>query len=187
MVPAYKGGRFCFLHVATLCKKNSIALFIGWVGFSSKIRKRHLGFHKICGRIYVICFLITAITSILVSYHAMGGWVSQAGFMAVGIIAAVATYQGFVAIKNKNIALHMVWMRYSYACCLASVSLRILTPTFYMFLADEILIYRLAAWLAWLPNLAIAYIISSKKEPNLLVFFLKNKFLRLQANIKSSN
>jgi uncharacterized membrane protein len=132
---------------------GGIALLIGWVGFIDKIRVRYLNFHRIAGRIYVFCFLITALTSILVSYHAFGGLISQLGFITVGIIAVFTTLKGFSAILNNEITEHRAWMRYSYACCLASVTLRLWNPILGLFLSDFMLIYQIVAWLSWVPNL----------------------------------
>jgi uncharacterized membrane protein len=129
------------------------ALLFGWVGFIDKIRAKYLTFHKIAGRIYVFCFFITALTSLLVSFHAYGGLISQLGFMSVGIIAVFTTFMGFSAILNRDIKAHQCWMRYSYACCLASVTLRIWLPLLGVILQNELLTYRIVAWLSWVPNL----------------------------------
>jgi uncharacterized membrane protein len=148
-----------YVHVVL----GGIALLIGWVGFIDKIRAKYITFHRIAGRIYVFCFLITALTSILVSYHAYGGIVSQLGFMSVGIIAAFTTLKGFSAIMNKDIVEHRAWMRYSYACCLASVTLRLWNPILGLFIEDFLLIYRVVSWLSWVPNLLFVKIYLNKK------------------------
>jgi uncharacterized membrane protein len=142
---------------------GGIALLIGWVGFNDKIRTKYITFHRIAGRIYVFCFLITALTSILVSYHAYGGIVSQLGFMSVGIIAAFTTLKGFSAIMNREIVEHRAWMRYSYACCLASVTLRLWNPILGLFIEDFLLIYRVVSWLSWIPNLLFVKLYLNKK------------------------
>jgi uncharacterized membrane protein len=142
---------------------GGIALLIGWVGFIDKIRVKYLTFHRIAGRIYVFCFLITALTSILVSYHAYGGLVSQLGFMSVGIIAVFTTTKGFSAILNKEIVKHRAWMRYSYACCLASVTLRLWNPLLSLIFDDFLTYYRIVAWLSWVPNLLFVKFYLNKK------------------------
>jgi uncharacterized membrane protein len=148
-----------YVHVVL----GGIALMIGWVGFIDKIREKYPTFHKISGRIYVFCFLITGLTSILVSYHAHGGLVSQLGFMSVGIIAVFTTLKGFSAILNKEIVEHRAWMRYSYACCLASVTLRLWIPILGFFFEDFLTLYRIVAWLSWVPNLLFVKFYLNKK------------------------
>jgi hypothetical protein len=142
---------------------GGIALLIGWVGFIDKIRTKYLTFHKIAGRIYVFCFLITGLTSILVSYHAEGGLVSQSGFMGIGIMAVFTTLKGFSAIVNKEIVAHQAWMRYSYACCLASVTLRLWNIVLGPVIHDFILSYQIVAWLSWIPNLLFVKFYLNKK------------------------
>ena len=138
-----------FIHVYI----GGIALGIGWLNFVDKLRRNYLQLHRIVGRIYVLTFLITAITSLVVSYHAYGGIVSQVGFILVGIVAIFSTLMGFAAIVNGNVKSHQMWMRYSYACCLASVTLRIWSPILSLIIADELVLYRIVAWLSWVPNL----------------------------------
>ncbi len=147
-----------YIHVIL----GGIALGLGWIGFVDKIRAKFLGFHRIAGRIYVFCFLITAITSVLVSYNSYGGLVSQVGFMSVGIIAIFTTLMGFSAILKKEIKQHQAWMRYSYACCLASVMLRIWSPGLSLFISNDILVYQIVAWLSWVPNLLYVKFVLNK-------------------------
>jgi uncharacterized membrane protein len=138
-----------YIHVIL----GGIALLIGWVGFIDRIRHKYIKFHRLAGKIYVICFLITAIISVLVSYNSYGGLISQIGFMSVGIIAIFTTVKGFIAIRKRDISEHQAYMRYSYACCLASVTLRLWSPILSIFIKDGLLIYQIVAWLSWLPNL----------------------------------
>lgn len=149
-----------YIHVIL----GGIALLIGWVGFVDKIRNKYLNFHKIAGRIYVICFLITALTSIVVSYNAFGGFVSQLGFMTVGVIAVFTTVNGYLAIRKREINEHRAWMRYSYACCLASVTLRIWMPLLGTILQDDLLTYKIVAWLSWVPNLLYVKLFLNKRQ-----------------------
>jgi len=149
-----------YIHVIL----GGIALLIGWVGFVDKIRKKYLKFHRMSGKAYVVCFSITAFTSILVSYNAYGGIVSQLGFMSVGIIALFTTIKGFITIRNKQIIAHQTWMRYSFACCLSTITLRIWSPILSVISQDEILTYQIVSWLSWIPNLVVAYWISSQKK-----------------------
>lgn len=138
-----------YIHIVL----GGIALLIGWVGFIEKIRLKYRRFHRITGRIYVICFLITAISSVGVSFNASGGWVSKSGFIMVGLIAIYTTFKGFVAIINGQIALHRIWMQFSYACCLASVTLRLWNIMFGLLSIDFYTSYSIVAWLSWVPNL----------------------------------
>ena len=138
-----------FVHVFI----GSIALGIGWLGFVEKVRTKYIFIHKIIGRIYVFSFLITAVCSLPVSLNAYGGLISQIGFTSISLLAIITTAMGFISIINNKIDAHMKWMHYSYACCLATVTLRIWSPILSLIVHDEIVLYNLVSWLSWLPNL----------------------------------
>lgn len=55
-------------------------------------------------------------------------------------------------------------MIYSYACCLAAVSLRIWQPLLTVSLDSFDLSYPISAWASWLLNLGIAYLIVRRNE-----------------------
>ena len=57
-------------------------------------------------------------------------------------------------------------MIYSYAACFAAVTLRIWLPILTSILGEFLSAYRIVAWLCWVPNLIVAYIISNTKKPS---------------------
>ena len=141
---------------------GGMALATGWLGFLPKIRARYPLIHKISGRIYVLCFLITAITSIPAGLYAQGGWFSKTGFVSVALLSIITTSSGFMAIINKNVKSHRKWMAYSYACCFAAVSLRLWIPILYLIIQDRVLVYNFVAWFSWLPNLLFVRLFIAK-------------------------
>jgi uncharacterized membrane protein len=153
-----------YVHVGL----GGVALIIGWTGFSERIRKKYISLHRLFGKVYVVCFSITAFLSIIVSYYADGGIISQLGFTMVGCIALFTTIKAYLAIRNKQIQNHQEWMRYSYACCLASVTLRLWLGVFYVFLfPGSIVAYQITSWLAWIPNLVIAFYLNNLDQRKL--------------------
>jgi hypothetical protein len=57
-------------------------------------------------------------------------------------------------------------MIYSYAACLAAVTLRIYLPLFTFLFHDFNKAYSLVAWLCWIPNIIVAhYIIKKIQKP----------------------
>jgi len=141
-----------YLHITS----GSIALLVGWVQFSKNMRKNHLLWHRAIGKLYVVCALICGFTGIFVGFYAYGGIIAQAGFVSVGVIYFYTTLMAFIYIKNKNIAGHQTMMIYSYAACLAAVTLRLYGPLLTVGLGDYTTAYRIVAWLSWVPNLLIA-------------------------------
>lgn len=141
---------------------GGLALLVGWVQFSKKVRQRHLQFHKNIGKLYVITVLLSAISGIYIGYFATGGWITKTGFMTLGVIWFFTTLKGYTAIRNKNIEVHQKMMIYSYAACFAAVTLRIWLPILTAVYGEFLPAYRIVAWLCWVPNLLIAYFIIKK-------------------------
>ena len=138
---------------------GGLALLIGWLQFSSKLRKRRINIHRTIGKIYVIAVLISGSCALYIAIHATGGMISILGFFSLGVVWLSTTILGFKAIKNRNIALHQKFMIYSYAACFAAVTLRIWLPTLTSIMGEFIGAYRIVAWLCWVPNIMVAYFI----------------------------
>jgi hypothetical protein len=148
-----------YIHIVL----GAVALLIGWIGFSVKIRARNIGLHKKMGKLYVISVLLSAIAGIYIAVFATGGIVTSVGFICLGILWFYTTLMAFIHIKNKNIVSHQKLMIYSYALCFAAVTLRLWMPLMIFMCQDFITGYIIAAWLCWVPNLIVAYFISKNK------------------------
>jgi uncharacterized membrane protein len=118
----------------TLC--GVLALLAGPMQFSSRIRKRHLQFHRVLGRIYVMCVFIGALSGIALSAGRPGmpGTCVQAGAWVVCTTAALIT------ARNRQIARHRQWMVRSYAVTFTFVSSRVLNlwPPYWSHLGDTL-------------------------------------------------
>jgi hypothetical protein len=55
-------------------------------------------------------------------------------------------------------------MIYSYAACLAAVTLRLWLPVLSMTFQHFVTAYTIVAWLCWVPNIIVASIIASRIE-----------------------
>ena len=142
---------------------GGIALLVGWLQFSKKIRNKYLDVHRKIGIVYVISVLISGICGFYIGIHATGGLVSQSGFVSLAIVWLATTIMGFRAAKRKDISLHEKMMIFSYAACFAAVTLRLWLPLLVTaFNGDFIPAYRIVAWLCWVPNMALAYFIVNK-------------------------
>jgi uncharacterized membrane protein len=116
----------------TLC--GVIALLAGPVQFSSRLRRRHLKFHRALGRIYVISVYVGALTGIALSLGRPGlpGTCMQAAAWVVCTTAA------WITARNRQIAQHRQWMIRSYAVTFTFVSTRVLNlwPRYWSHLGD---------------------------------------------------
>jgi uncharacterized membrane protein len=116
----------------TLC--GVIALMAGPIQFSSRLRQRHLTFHRILGRIYVISVFIGAATGVALA-------AGRPGFPGTSMQAAawvVCTTAAFLTARNRQILQHRQWMARSYAVTFTFVSSRVLNlwPRYWSHLGD---------------------------------------------------
>ena len=144
---------------------GGLALLIGWLQFSPKLRKTNIKLHRIIGKTYVISVLISGTCGVYIGFYATGGIVCILGFIFLGIVWLATTILGFNAIRNGNIKKHKNLMIYSYAACFAAVTLRIWLPILEILIGNFIYAYRIVAWLAWVPNIIVAYYIVNKGKP----------------------
>ena len=146
---------------------GGIALLIGWLQFSVKLRLRNVKFHRVIGIIYALSSILSAMAGLYIALYATGGIVAKAGFIGLGIVWLITTLQAYRVILKKEIRQHEVLMIYSYAACLAAVTLRIWLPILTIVLNDFIPAYRIVAWLCWVPNLIVAFLITRKLNNSL--------------------
>jgi uncharacterized membrane protein len=111
-----------------------IALLAGPIQFSSRFRERHLKFHRVLGRIYVISVFIGAFTGIALASGRPGlpGTSMQAAAWIVCTTAALIT------ARNRQIVQHRQWMARSYAVTFTFISSRVLNlwPRYWSHLGD---------------------------------------------------
>lgn len=113
---------------------GTLALLIGPINFSSRIRQRHLQLHCILGRIYVISVFVGSFTGIALA-------AGRPGLPGTSMQAAawmVCTTAAFITARNRHIAQHRQWMARSYAVTFTFVSSRVLNlwPRYWSHLGD---------------------------------------------------
>jgi uncharacterized membrane protein len=116
----------------TLC--GIIALLAGPIQFSSRLRQRHLKFHRVLGRIYVISVFIGAATGVALAS-------GRPGFPGTSMQAAawvICTTAALITARNRQIIHHRQWMARSYAVTFTFVSSRVLNlwPRYWSHLGD---------------------------------------------------
>ncbi|MGB5436448.1 MAG: DUF2306 domain-containing protein [Maribacter sp.] len=142
---------------------GGLALLIGWLQFSEKIRRSHPKRHRLVGKIYIISVFISGICALYIGGYATGGMIASLGFISLGIIWLFTTGMAYNAARKKDFSLHKGFMIYSYAACFAAVTLRIWLPILNLVFDDFIVAYRIVAWLCWVPNIIFAYFWVRKK------------------------
>jgi uncharacterized membrane protein len=143
---------------------GGLALLIGWLQFSHKLRRKNIKLHRTIGKTYVVSVLISGICGLFIALYATGGIISLLGFFSLGVIWLSTTILGFKAIKKGNVELHEKFMIFSFAACFAAVTLRIWLPILTSLIGEFTGAYRIVAWLCWVPNIVVAYFIVRKKS-----------------------
>jgi uncharacterized membrane protein len=116
----------------SLC--GTFALVIGPLQFSSRFRQRHLNWHRILGRIYVVCVFIGAGTGVALAFG-RPGFPGTSGQAAAWVVCTTAA---FLTARNRHIVQHRQWMARSYAVTFTFVSSRVLNlwPAYWSHLGD---------------------------------------------------
>jgi len=111
-----------------------IALLAGPFQFSTRFRQRHLQFHRILGRLYVVSVFVGSFTGIALAWGRPGlpGTSMQAAAWVVCTTAA------FITARNRQITVHRQWMARSYAVTFTFISSRVLNlvPAYWSHLGD---------------------------------------------------
>jgi len=107
-----------------------LALLSGPLQFSSRLRRRHLRFHRLLGRVYVISVLVAAPLAIALSNHRHD---PRAIHFVVAVFCQASTWiittaAAFLTARNGYIQQHREWMVRSYAVTLTFVGTRVLQP-----------------------------------------------------------
>ncbi|MEO8000819.1 MAG: DUF2306 domain-containing protein [Arenimonas sp.] len=139
-----------YVHVFS----SLFALLAGLTQFSKKIRSYYPRVHRWVGRIYVLdILLVTGPAGLLMSFYANGGLGSRLAFLILSILWWYVTLQAWRAAVARDFARHRAFMLRSYALTLSAITLRLwkLGMAHYFGL-PPMEIYRVAAWLGFVPN-----------------------------------
>jgi uncharacterized membrane protein len=114
---------------------GSVALLSGPLLFSSRLRQRHLKFHRVLGRLYVASVFLAAPMGVMLS----AGRPGFPGTLMQAVAWVVCTGAAFVTALNRQIPQHRQWMARSYAVTFTFVSSRVLNlwPRYWSHLGDS--------------------------------------------------
>jgi uncharacterized membrane protein len=108
-------------------------MLLGPLQLSAAIRARYLRWHRLSGRVFVVCGLIIGFSALLMSFtmKSIGG-VNQAA--ATTLFAAFFLYalcKAFWHIRHREIALHRQWMIRAFSIGLAVATIRPIVGIFF--------------------------------------------------------
>nr|HMU03987.1 DUF2306 domain-containing protein [Saprospiraceae bacterium] len=107
---------------------GGLALLVGWLQFSDRLRQKNINLHRMIGKVYIISVLLSAIAAFGIAFFATGGWVASFGFICLALIWFYTTLAAYLTIRKGKVVQHQKMMIYSYAATFAAVTLRIWLP-----------------------------------------------------------
>ena len=135
----------------------AVALILGPLQFSSRLRTRRPVWHRWIGRGYLaIGVLLGGLAGLYLSMHAFGGVVAQLGFAFLAIAWLQTGLLAYLAIREGDLTRHRAWMIRNFALTLAAVTLRLYLPAAAGAGIEFETAYPAIAWLCWVPNLVVA-------------------------------
>ncbi len=143
-----------FIHVYA----SMWVLLAGFTQFSRKLLKNNPRLHRAMGYIYVTdVLLITGPAGFIMGIYANGGTVSRIAFISLAVFWIFFTATALIKARQKDFKAHQRFMMRSYALTLSALTLRAwkfsITNTVELPPMD---VYRMVAWLGWVPNLLLA-------------------------------
>jgi hypothetical protein len=130
---------------------SAIALLVGPFQLTGPGGRRN--WHRLRGRLYVVCCLLSAPIGLLLAFGATTGPITTAGFGSLAILWFATTALGYKAALNRDFDAHRRWMIRSYALTFGAVMLRIYLGVSIAAHLDFNVSYRTISFLAWVPNL----------------------------------
>jgi len=144
-----------------------IALLTGPWQFFADLRAKHRAVHRWNGRVYVTACLISGCGALFTAPFASGGIVASIGFTMLALSWLGTTFAGWRLAVARNLPLHRILMRFSYALTFAAVTLRLQIPLGFIFLGFTS--YReMSVWLAytcWIPNVVAVALYTLATSP----------------------
>jgi predicted membrane protein DUF2306 len=153
-VTAIPGYLYIFyIHVYS----SLFVLLAGFTQFNNRVLKNYPRIHRTIGQIYVYTVLFLAAPSgIYIGYYANGGLLSKISFMLLGFLWYIFTIIGIASIKKKLILRHKKFMLRSFALAFSAITLRVWKVVLvFLFQPNPMDIYKIIAWLGWIPNILI--------------------------------
>lgn len=157
-----------YTHVFTSC----LLLLAGFTQFSKTILNSYPKLHRWAGWSYmVVLLLFSAPAGFIMSIYANGGAYSKIAFLTLSTLWITSTLIALGTVLKKKYSAHGKWMMISYALTLSALTLRawkFLLSNYWDDLGFEPIrpmdMYRIVAWLGWVPNLLFALVLIAAKR-----------------------
>ncbi len=144
---------------------SAVALTLGPLQFSARLRARRPALHRWSGRLYLgVGVLVGGLAGLFMAAHAFGGVTARLGFACLAIGWLYTGLRAYLAIRARDIVSHRRWMVRNFALTFAAVTLRLWLPAAMASGIAFELSYPVIAWLCWVPNLVVAEYLFNRKH-----------------------
>lgn len=149
------------LHITS----GTVAVLIGPLQFSRRLRQHNLQLHRVLGRIYLIAVLCGAIGAFRMAIDTTFGWAFGFSLFSMALVWSTCGLMAYYAVRQKQIQMHQEWMVRTYIVTFGFVSFRLLNdmgPTSHLGPAnDRANVFIWACWV--LPLLAAEMIMQLRR------------------------
>lgn len=136
---------------------STLALLLGPLQFSARLRRERPALHRWLGRVYLgVAVSIGGAAGLYMSQHAFGGPFAKLGFAGLAVAWLFTGARAFMAARNRDFLSHRHWMFRNYALTFAAVTIRLYLAPVFIFGLSFATSYAIIAWLCWVPNLLVA-------------------------------
>jgi uncharacterized membrane protein len=140
---------------------GGLFLMLAPLQFSSRIRSRHIWFHRWSGRLLVVTAFVTASAGLyfglLMPY---GGPLEMAAIAFFGGLFLTAVSKAFVAIRRHQVARHREWMIRALAVALGISTVRVVAIALDVALTPARvgppMVFALSLWMGWALTVGVA-------------------------------
>jgi uncharacterized membrane protein len=108
-------------------------LVLGPLQFSRTFRNRHLQWHRLNGRVILVCGMVVGVSALVMSFGmpAIGGVNQAAATTLFALFFLFALGKAFRHIRRREIALHREWMIRAFSIGLAVATIRPIVGVFF--------------------------------------------------------
>jgi uncharacterized membrane protein len=155
---------------------SGLALLLTPIQFSSRIRRRWMRVHRVCGRISFGAIMIGALSGLVIAQVSYAGLNGTIGFSLLALVWLTCAVRAIAAARQGDIATHREWAFRTIAMTYAAVTLRIWLIVMIAMQRPGIAVtpeeafdnaYPFVPFLSWVPNLLIAeWILRRRSQRN---------------------
>ncbi len=103
---------------------GTLALLFGPIQFSKWVRTKHLPFHRLTGKIYIIGAFIAGLSALRLSLISSCE-PCRVSLFILAVLVIGTTFSAWWSVKKKNVTVHRQFMIRSYICVFSFVAVRI--------------------------------------------------------------